>query len=90
MTELTAAVPGLLCKDGAEAVWAAALPDGRAFAAKIEDGSDRTLGPLLCAALRYWGLDDPAVDRLARTPVLGGGRAGGRDHVACAPSCSGC
>jgi L-asparaginase II len=73
VTELTAAVPGLLCKDGAEAVWAAALPDGRAFAAKIEDGSHRTLGPLLCAALRYWGVDDPAVDRLARTLVLGGG-----------------
>ena len=35
------AVPGLICKDGAEGVWAAALPDGRAFAAKINDGSAR-------------------------------------------------
>ena len=38
VSELTAAVPGLLCKDGSEGVWAAALPDGRAFAAKVDDG----------------------------------------------------
>jgi L-asparaginase II len=73
VTELTTAVPGLLAKDGAEGVWAAALPDGRAFAAKTADGSARTLGPLLSAALRYWGVDDPVVDRWAETPVLGGG-----------------
>ena len=73
VSELTAAVPGLLCKDGAEGVWAAALPDGRAFAVKVDDGAMRALGPLLCAALRHWGVDDPAIDRLASVPVLGGG-----------------
>lgn len=73
VTELTADVPGLVCKDGAEAVWAAALPDGRAFAAKIDDGGARTLGPVLCAALRYWGVDRDAVRRWSTVPVLGGG-----------------
>ncbi|MDT4996259.1 MAG: hypothetical protein QOD45_327 [Pseudonocardiales bacterium] len=73
VSELTAAVPGLLCKDGSEGVWAAALPDGRAFAVKVDDGAMRALGPLLCAALRHWGVDDPVIDRLASVPVLGGG-----------------
>jgi L-asparaginase II len=73
VSELTAAVPGLLCKEGAEGVWAAALPDGRAFAAKIEDGSPRGLGPLLAAALRHWGLDNEVVSHWSSVPVLGGG-----------------
>ena len=74
VTELCVAVPGLLAKNGAEGVWAAALPDGRAFAAKIDDGSARALGPLLATALRFWGVDDPAVRRWADVALLGGGR----------------
>lgn len=74
VTELCTEVPGLLAKNGAEGVWAAALPDGRAFAAKIDDGSARALGPLLATALRVWGFDGPAVRRWAAVPVLGGGR----------------
>ncbi len=73
VSELTAAVPGLVCKEGAEGVWAAALPDGRAFAAKIDDGGMRALPPLLAAALRYWGADNEVVARWAAVPVLGGG-----------------
>jgi L-asparaginase II len=73
VSELTADVPGLLCKDGAEGVWGAALPDGRAFAAKLEDGGMRALGPVLCAALRHWGIDGAAVRRWSSVPVLGGG-----------------
>jgi L-asparaginase II len=73
VTDLTAGVPGLVCKDGAEAVWGAALPGGRAFAAKIDDGGARTFGPVLCAALRYWDVDGAAVQRWATVPVLGGG-----------------
>jgi hypothetical protein len=34
-------VPGLMAKDGADGVFAAALPDGRAIALKIADGGDR-------------------------------------------------
>ena len=45
VTELIADVPGLVAKEGAEGVWAAALPDGRAFAAKLEDGAGRGLPP---------------------------------------------
>lgn len=76
-SELMTEVPGLLAKNGAEGVWAAALADGRAFAAKIEDGAERALGPVLAVALRYWGFDGPAVRRWAAVPVLGGGRAQG-------------
>lgn len=67
-------VPGLICKNGAEGVWAAALPDGRTFAAKIDDGAARALPALLGAVVRHWGLGDHA---WARVDVLGGGHAVG-------------
>jgi L-asparaginase II len=73
VSELTAAVPGLIAKEGAEGVWAAALPDGRAFAAKLDDGGMRALPPLLAATLRHWGVDNEVVARWAAVPVLGGG-----------------
>jgi len=42
VTQLVAGVPGLIAKDGAEGVYAAALPDGRAVALKVDDaGSGR-------------------------------------------------
>jgi L-asparaginase II len=84
VSELCAEVPGLLAKNGAEGVWAAALPDGRAFAAKVDDGGARALGPVLATALRFWGFDGPAVRRWAAVPVLGGGRPVG--VVAAAPT----
>ncbi|HEY2296259.1 MAG TPA: asparaginase [Jatrophihabitans sp.] len=74
VSALGAAVPGLICKEGAEGVWAAALPDGRAFAAKLADGGARALPPLLTAALRYWGCDGPVIERWTSADVLGGGR----------------
>ncbi|WP_375487415.1 asparaginase [uncultured Jatrophihabitans sp.] len=73
-TELMASTPGLLAKNGAEGVWAAALPDGRAFAVKVDDGAGRALGPLLAVVLRFWGADDPVVRRWEHEPALGGGR----------------
>lgn len=69
--------PGLIAKDGAEAVLAMALPDGRAMALKISDGNRRGVQVVLAAVLGAWGLDD---DRLAALPypdVLGGGRPTG-------------
>ena len=45
-------VPGLMAKDGAEGVFAAALPDGRAVALKIADGADRARPAVMVAALR--------------------------------------
>ena len=77
VSALMAEVDGLIAKDGAEGVWAAALPDGRAFAAKVEDGSPRALAPLLAAAVRHWGFDGPAVRRHAAVDVIGGGHVVG-------------
>jgi L-asparaginase II len=76
-TRLMAAVPGLMCKAGAEGVQAAALPDGRAVALKIEDGAARARLPVMVAALRRLGVDSPGLDALAEDPVLGGGRVVG-------------
>jgi L-asparaginase II len=68
VTRLGDAVPGLLAKNGAEGGFAAALPDGRALAVKVLDGSPRALPALVAALLRALGVDAPAPD-----PVLGGG-----------------
>jgi L-asparaginase II len=72
--ELSRAVPGLVAKDGAEGMLAAALPDGRAFTAKFADGTDRGRPPLLAAVLRRWGFDGPVISRWASVPTLGAGR----------------
>ncbi|MEU0540050.1 asparaginase [Nocardia sp. NPDC005978] len=68
------ATPGLLCKIGADGVHAGALPDGSAFAYKIDDGADRARLPLTTAILQRMGIEwtDEHVE-LAATPVLGGG-----------------
>jgi L-asparaginase II len=71
---LMRAVPGLLCKAGAEGVHAGALPDGRAFAVKIDDGASRARGPVTVGVLRHLGVpDSDALDALAEEPLLGGG-----------------
>ncbi len=51
VTRLMRAVPGLMAKDGAEGVFAAALPDGRAAAVKISDGASRAAGVVLVSVL---------------------------------------
>ncbi|MCZ9338785.1 asparaginase, partial [Streptomyces sp. TRM76130] len=73
-TWLMREAPGALSKMGAEAVQAVALPDGRALAFKIEDGSTRALGPVLARALALLGVDAPVRDRIGRAPLFGGGR----------------
>ena len=71
---LMSAVPGLLCKAGAEGVHAGALPDGRAFAVKIDDGAARARGPVSVGVLRHLGVpDSEALAALAEEPLLGGG-----------------
>ncbi|WP_179775982.1 asparaginase [Amycolatopsis endophytica] len=52
VTQLMRAVPGLIAKDGAEAVQIAVLPDGTTVALKIADGSARARMPATLAALR--------------------------------------
>jgi L-asparaginase II len=82
VTALMAGVPGLLVKDGAEAVYVAATADGHAVALKVEDGAARACVPVLVAALRGLGLDAPVLAEMAQTPVLGGGRQVGVVRVA--------
>ena len=82
MTALIAGVPGLIAKDGAEGVYAAALPDGRAVALKIDDGGQRARPPVMVAALRALGVDAPVLAELAETPLLGGGQPVGSVRAA--------
>ncbi|SFQ72393.1 asparaginase [Amycolatopsis rubida] len=56
VTRLMRAVPGLIAKDGFEAVQLAALPNGTAVALKIADGGDRARPAVLAAALARAGV----------------------------------
>ncbi|MBO0843957.1 MAG: asparaginase, partial [Nocardioides sp.] len=73
------AIPGAIGKAGAEGCYAVALPDGRAFALKTDDGAARVRPVLMAEALRRAGvLDEPGVDaeavrRSGVVAVLGGG-----------------
>jgi L-asparaginase II len=71
VTELMREVPGLLAKNGAEGVMAFALPDGRAAAVKVEDGSSRSIAPLTRVLLDYLGCGRPGLTDLTRVPVHG-------------------
>jgi len=75
-------VPGLLVKDGAEGVYAAALADGRAVALKVDDGAARARPLLLAAALRALGVEAPVLDRFSELTLLGGGEPVGAVRVA--------
>jgi L-asparaginase II len=69
---LMASVPGLVCKTGAEGVFAAGLPDGRGLAMKVDDGGGRARPVVLAAALRRMGLDNEVIRARGDRPVLGG------------------
>jgi L-asparaginase II len=73
VTKFMRNVPGLMAKDGADGVFAAALPDGRAIALKIADGADRARPPVMVAALRALGIDVDAVEPLVIEPINGHG-----------------
>lgn len=73
VTALIRGVDGLIAKDGAEAVYAVGLPDGRGLAVKIADGGQRARPVVMAALLRRAGVDGPAVDELGRADVLGHG-----------------
>ncbi len=70
-------VPGLMAKDGADGVFAAALADGRAIALKIADGANRARPPVMVAALAKMGLDVTALAPLVAEHQLGHGRVVG-------------
>jgi L-asparaginase II len=57
-------IPGLIAKDGAEGVYAAATADGRTVALKVDDGSARPRATIVVAALQALGVDTgQAADR---------------------------
>lgn len=85
VTKFMRDVPGLMAKDGAEGVFAAAMPDGRAVALKIADGASRPCAPVLVAALRAIGIDTREVDRHVVRPVMGHGKRVGEVRAALAP-----
>lgn len=60
---LLRAIPGAIAKAGAESCYAVALPDGRSFALKIDDGATRARPVVMAALLRRLGVDlEPGVD----------------------------
>jgi L-asparaginase II len=82
------AVPGLIGKAGAESCYAVALPDGRAWALKTDDGAPRVRPVLMAEALRRSGVlhedgvDAEAVNETGRLVLLGGGQPVGEIRAA--------
>ncbi|SDI76765.1 asparaginase [Frankineae bacterium MT45] len=72
-TSLMEGIGGLIAKDGAEAIFAAALPDGTAVALKIDDGAARAADRAVVTALRLAGVAAEVLDDLESVPLLGGG-----------------
>jgi L-asparaginase II len=70
-TRLMSGIPGLIAKDGAEGVFAAALRDGTAITVKIDDGSQRAAEQAVVAGLRSV-IAAAVLDELADVAVLGG------------------
>lgn len=68
------AIPGLVGKAGAEAVYAVGLADGRGIAIKVSDGSARARAVLMATVLQALGLDHPTLSEQASAPVLGHGQ----------------
>jgi L-asparaginase II len=75
---LLRAIPGAIAKAGAESCYAVALPDGRAFALKTDDGAPRARPVVMAGLLHLLGVDqEPGVDtdavrRTGEAPLTGG------------------
>jgi L-asparaginase II len=67
------AIPGLMGKAGAEAVYAVGLPDGRGVALKISDGSPRARAVAMAGVLQRLGFEHDTLVEQASAPVLGHG-----------------
>ncbi len=82
---LLTAIPGAIGKAGAESCYAVALPDGRAFALKHDDGAPRARPVTMAALLERLGVDVEAgvdTDAVRRTGLAPAARrrsAGRRD-----------
>ena len=73
VTALIRGTEGLIGKDGAEAVYAVGLADGRGVALKVADGGQRARPVVLAAVLRRLGVPSSAYARLQHAPILGHG-----------------
>jgi L-asparaginase II len=73
VTALIRGTQGLIAKDGAEAVHAVGLTDGRGIALKIADGTQRARPVVVAALLRRLGVVSSAYERLEDAPILGHG-----------------
>lgn len=77
---LLRAIPGAIGKAGAESCYVVALPDGRAFATKTDDGAARARPVVMAALLEQLGItEEPGVDgaavrRTGESVLLGGGK----------------
>ena len=78
---LLTAIPGAIGKAGAESCYAVALPDGRAFALKTDDGAPRVRPVLMAEALRRSGVSTSSPASTPRrcgatgvVELLGGGQ----------------
>jgi L-asparaginase II len=78
---LIRATPGLLCKGGAEGVYAAGLPDGRGVAVKISDGAVRARSVVMAELLHRLGHDNPTLTAQRTVALLGGGVPVGEVHA---------
>lgn len=74
VTALMESIPGVMAKDGAEGVYVAALPDGRAVALKVADGGDRARPPVMAAALAGLGVDVLPARSAWSVPIKGHGQ----------------
>lgn len=83
VTALMRAVPGLLAKDGAEGVYAAALDSGYAVAFKTLDGADRARQVVMAQALGLLGVE--GIEEFRQVEVLGGGKPVGQLRGVLAP-----
>ncbi len=82
-TSLMEAAPGILAKEGAEALVCVSLPElGLGVAVKVTDGSWRAAAPIMIQVLQQLDALSRSqlrrLDAFARPPVLGGGRPVGR------------
>jgi L-asparaginase II len=73
VTDMMRAFPGLITKDGAEAVQVSAFADGRAFALKISDGGARGRTAATLRALELLGHTDKELTEKHWPTVLGHG-----------------
>lgn len=74
VTQLMSATRGLLAKEGAEGVYAAALADGTSVAVKVADGAGRAATPVVVEALRRLGVPAHQLAAVPTAAVLGAGR----------------